>query len=484
MIRKLFFLGLMLIPFSDVKGLSFMGEVQNEPSAYVFLLALLAAAPYFLSLPGTQGVRRESMSALYLLPKIMFLVAGVVIVSAVSNFPDILETTFKGRVAPEKFVSAAVLVAYGFALSFLTYYLAGGRWQDFIARPLAVSVFICAAFSVFEIASNWFNVANGVYDVLFSLFHSGSPAWEWDPRLRSVAFEPPWFGNYAGFVWPWIFWAYRSGKGGARNFYFVAWMTLNVLIALSMARTAFLIVGGSLFVFLALRFVYLPPRLEQGDPRTRQAVSILFACCLALAVLAYMANLDFFVETVVASDSITNLSRLSSIVAAFDMFKDNPFLGLGLGQYGFHVQRYLPFWGYYSYEFKPMLTDPLGSWPSSYSVFARFAAELGLVGLVMWLGLWFGLTRTFIRNTLAYQAITGRLPSVVFPLVVSCFCVLLGGLATETVRFPLIWVTLGLGCRYLAEIRTVFSGTMPAAAVVQSADEQKDIMAPEAGVES
>ena len=103
-----------------------------------------------------------------------------------------------------------------------------------------------------------------------------------------------------------------------------------------------------------------------------------------------------------------------------------------------------------------MLTDPLAGWPSSYSVFARFAAELGIVGLIMWIGLWLGLARAFIKSTLIYQAATDLQPTVVFPLVAGCFCVLLGGFATESLHFPKIWVMLGLGCRYLEDIKMFF----------------------------
>lgn len=461
-VQKLFFLGMVFVPFSDIAGLPFLGEVQHEVSAYIFVLALVASSPALLSLAGTGGVLRGDAPRPYLLPSILLLLFGVVFLSAFVNAPEIVTTTFRGRGAPEKFISALVLLVYGFALAWLTYYLADRRWQDFIARPLAISVLLCAAFSVFEMAARWFGIGTGIYQALSLVVHSGSATPPWETRLRSVAFEPPWFGNYAGFVWPWLLAAARSETGVARRYYFSVWMVLNVLVVLSMARTAFLIVGGCAAVWVALRFVYLPPRFEHNDPRLRQATTLVVLGLLVVAILTYIVNLDVVVHAVMASDTVTNISRLSSIVAAFGMFGDRPFLGFGLGQYGFHVQHYLPFWGYYSYEFTPMFTDPRGEWPSSYSVFARFAAELGVVGLVAWLGLWLGLARTFVRDTLMYQALTGKLPSVVFPLVASCFCVLLAGLATESLRFPMIWVTMGLGCRYLAELRR----SQPASMVV------------------
>jgi hypothetical protein len=123
-----------------------------------------------------------------------------------------------------------------------------------------------------------------------------------------------------------------------------------------------------------------------------------------------------------------------------------------LGQYAFNLSKYVPQWGYLSYEMIAWLTHP-DLWPASYSVYARLAAELGFFGLVGWTGLWISLARKVLIASLNYQQLTGMVPAVAYPLITSCLCVLFSGLATDTFRIPMIWVTLGLCCRYVFEVR-------------------------------
>lgn len=136
------------------------------------------------------------------------------------------------------------------------------------------------------------------------------------------------------------------------------------------------------------------------------------------------------------------------------MFLDNPVFGLGLGQYGFYLGKYLPPWGHSSYEIAKWLTDPAQPWPASYFVYARRAGELGLAGLVKWIGFWIWLARRVLIASLNYQRATGLAPAAAYPLIASCFCVLFSGFTTDTFKTPMIWVTLGLCCRYLFEIRS------------------------------
>ena len=123
-----------------------------------------------------------------------------------------------------------------------------------------------------------------------------------------------------------------------------------------------------------------------------------------------------------------------------------------MGQFGFHLAENLPPWGHLSYEIVHWLNYP-DLWPVSNSLYARLGAELGLSGLVMWIGLWVLLARQVLIASLNYQRATELIPSVAYPLIASCFCVLFSAFTTDTFRTPMIWVTLGLCCRYLFEIR-------------------------------
>jgi hypothetical protein len=40
-----------------------------------------------------------------------------------------------------------------------------------------------------------------------------------------------------------------------------------------------------------------------------------------------------------------------------------------------------------------------------------------------------------------------------FPLIISCYCTLLSGIALDSLRTPMIWVSLGLSCSYIFDVR-------------------------------
>jgi hypothetical protein len=448
-LRGLFTLGLWLIPFSGIAGVRALGEMAHEASAYVFLPALLFAGSVALTRSRRGG--GSAFPRVVLLPRLAGVFWSIVAVSFLVNFGEISTITYQGRAGIEKFFSANLTIVYSFGLALLTYLLADERWPSFLAKPIAVSVGACFAFAVLEVLARWYGVGTGLYAALSGVIHGGFGEPKWDERLRSLAFEPPWLGNYLGFAWPWVLGGWLVSRGKTRLSYGLTLLACVLLLFGSMARTGFVMLAGETGVYFLLRSVYLSPQVE--SPRGAQAKRITSSFLILLGLLFILAvvftRFGAVVGDVIASDSTTNISRLSSILAGFKIFGDYPLLGAGLGQYGFHLEPSLPYWAYYSPEFsKPGDVD--GLWPSSYSIYARFAAELGIVGLGFWVGLWFWLVRRVCAISRFFRQATGRLPALAYPLVMSAFGVLLSGLSTESLRSPMIWITLGMACRYLA----------------------------------
>ena len=457
MTKILFFLGMMTIPFSGVVGLGFLGELQNNLSTYFFIAAIVSGAQFFATSSGILRAQGQEIPSTKLLAGIMLAVTIVIAVSFFVNAGSILTNVSHGRHAIEKFVSSFVLILYSFMLAYLTFFIAGHGWERAIRKPIAISALLCVAFSVFEILSP-LGIATGVYAFLDGIVHGGltPPGYAkgWDPRIRSLAFEPPDFGNYAGFAWPWLMAGWVSSHGRARYGYAVVWVFLTALVLYSGARTGLVLMAGVAFVLAVLRYGYLPPKPYKKGKSKSRVLTVFLTCLVLAAVLFCAANLQQYETDVIAGSSVSDLSRLASIEAAFNMFRDKPVFGLGLGQYGFYFDKYLPRWGHSSYEIANWLAHkPEQGWPASYLVYARLAAELGLAGLVMWIGLWIWLARSVLIASLNYQRATGLVPTAAYPLIASCFCVLFSGFTTDTFRTPMIWVTLGLCCRYLFEIR-------------------------------
>jgi O-Antigen ligase len=464
MIRTLFVLGMIAIPFSGVVGLPYFGEAQHELSFYFFMPAIFFGA---LSIPmqsRTVGRQLQEMPATKLITAIALAAASVIILSFLVNAGSILTGFSHGRYAIEKFVFSFIVILYCFMLAYLTFVVAGCAWAQTIYKPIAISAVLCAVFSVFEILSRHFGIATSIYSFLDGIVHGGYRPdilhKDWDLRIRSLAFEPPALGNYAGFAWPWLTAACFCSHGRARFGYITAWGLLTALMLYSGARTGIILLAGSTFVLAVLRFGYLPSKPYRREQIISHTVTALLTTLTLAAIVFFAANFQRYEASVISGSSVSDISRLASIETAFNIFLGNPIFGVGLGQFAFYLNKYVPQWGHLSWEMVTWLTDPQ-LWPSSYSVYARLAAELGVFGLVAWTGLWIFLARKVLIASLNYQQVTGMVPAVANPLIVSCFGVLFSGFTTDTFRTPMIWVTLGLCCRYLFEVRVYASKRYP-----------------------
>lgn len=481
MVRFLFILGIFFIPFNGISGFSIMGELKHELAAYFFICAILVC---FLSIMSLL-IKKQNVSSLIhahsLLPRIFIFTLFVILISGVFNFDSISSNLFRGRVAYEKYFSSMSVILFGFSLSALTYFVCEKDWRKSLILPISLSVLACAFFSIFEVL-NWYGYANYAYGFLRNIFHGGfnSPfnSWngqldlrlveEWDKRLRSLAFEPPAFGNYSGFAWIWVLSGFYLSIGVARFFYLTAFVLLNVMIVLCASRTGYVMLAGNVCVLLALRYIFMPPK--NVPPKTQRFFELnqqkitfssinwfpwimIFLSASALMCLAVYVSFNALRADIIAGDSASNISRLASQIAAFSMFADNPFFGTGFGQFGFNVAKHLPYWAFYSSEILPWLTFPDAPWPSVYSLYARLAAETGVLGFVGWIVLWLWGFVSVINLSRLHQAVFGGVPQIAYPLCVSCMAVLTSAIATDTFRTPMIWITLGLVCHYVIEMK-------------------------------
>ncbi len=454
MIYNLFRLALVAIPFTSIAGVSFLGESQHELSAYIFLAALMASfAPTLAHFRLTAGGRAEA-TQIYILPWIAAAMLTVIALSLLPNITTIKDNFFQGRSGLEKFISSTALVCFGFAIATLTYFVSARRpWDRMMVYPMALSVLLCAAFSAVEMTYRWTGALGDVFSLISAPVYGDIPILHWDTRLRSVAFEPPDFANSAGYIWPWLLGAVLFSKGSKRLLFLGIWLVLNVMIVLSEARTSLVVIVGMLAVFAALRLIFLPATPRKDAEKMILPVTLVFFLVVPAALIFLVSFYDDLVFAVVSGDRVSNTSRLASMTAAFRMFMEKPVFGFGFGQYAFHVKEFLPAWGFTSWEIRFWFLESFGYWPAAYSIYARFAADLGILGLVMWSGIWLWLAHALLTKTMAYRQKTGELPFAAYPLILSCFCVLLAGIPCDSVRAPMIWVTMGLSCRYLYELR-------------------------------
>jgi len=460
---KLFIISVIAIPFSDFAAILPLGELDRELSAYLFIITMCFVIASHLQLRKAQGEQSVRFASTYPLPQIMSLLLIIIGISFIMNFPAMLHGNFRGRVPMNKFLTSLLVVLYGFGLAYISYYLGQKEsWHRLIVRPVAISVAITSLVAIFEMISWFGGVFDSAYAVLSSMVHLGPvtrgygsalAGWSSDieGRVRSICFEPPALANYAGFAWPWVYAGIYSARKKAKPAYIALWLLCTGLVIVAMSRTSFVLLAGNIVVLLLLRTIYLSP--QPKEPIVHRTVSFFIMSLTAIAIVAFLFNTDNVTSYIISGTNVSNISRFASITAAFRMFADSPIWGYGFGQYGFHILDYMPSWGYYSWEIRMWLVNPFAVWPPVFSIYARFAAELGILGLVAWIGIWFVLARSIWRITLAYQHATGKVLLMSYPLIISCYCVLFSGIALDSMRTPMMWITLGLGCCYLRQTR-------------------------------
>ena len=148
--------------------------------------------------------------------------------------------------------------------------------------------------------------------------------------------------------------------------------------------------------------------------------------------------------------STSDLSRLAYQVTALKIFAANPIVGVGFGQFAFNAAASMPSWGFLSPEVRPSLLYPEAPWPNTYSLYARLAAELGVIGLLGWATLWSGLIISVRQAARTYAGFHRPVPVIAYAIIMSCIGVLVSGVTTDTFRTPIIGITLGAGACFIA----------------------------------
>ena len=458
----LFAIGLVTIPFDSVRGLNALGELGFELS-FPFFAAAIAAALWTDVRHGDSRI----LSSLSL--RVAAAALAVILLSFAANFSDITSIVFRERTGLNKFATTLLVIFYGFALAWLAEQLEPKRVAPFAARFIGWSAAITSAYLLIEFAGKhgWLG---GAFDAIDGIIHTRQAdiinAWNgqvnekvlygWDPRLRSVSFEPPAFGNYTGFAWPWVWFAAvkAAPERQLRAWGLFALFTAAILLAAS--RTGLLMLATNIAVMALLGALYARPAgKSEAAAAARLLAPIAIGAMLLIAALWSAGRYQEIVGGLMQGDSVSNISRFGFQVAGFNMFMAHPLLGVGLGQFGFHVVENLPDWIYRSPEVAPMITYPTAPWPNLYSIYARLLAELGIVGLVAWVVLWLGLAARLAARARSTQSSTRV--TLHYPIIMNCIGVLVSGIATDTFRTPMIWIALGLGCGVLARSRATVS---------------------------
>jgi hypothetical protein len=216
-------------------------------------------------------------------------------------------------------------------------------------------------------------------------------------RITSVAREASWFGSFTCVVLLFLlmsvrqiggFWRKLAGWGG------IALLLLIFLLGISKSSYAGLALEGAI-VLIAVIVIRHPWR---AIGKVFLGLVLLGCAMFTLAivapaifgkVVAPLVNKATMVyqlfEPLLLGDTnfISIGTRFGMSAAGISMGGDHPVVGVGLGQFGFHVYNYFPLWGLNS-ETIGWLSNDQNAWPSTSNLYTRLLAETGALCLILY----------------------------------------------------------------------------------------------------
>lgn len=383
-IEVLFFIGLVLIPFTQISGIELLREYAHESAIYCWLLGGALALVDDIWTKNNNRVLLKSKLILFW--SVFF---GWCLLTYVFNFSEIQSNYFKYRTGNNRFVFQIIslfLTSYFLVYYFTNVFTRVGIRESFIKirKVLLFTFFFVFTYAIVELCVGKFEslFAKKIIE-FFNLLPVLNKTEYYGGRLSSVCFEVPALGNYLILIYGWMFsYVFDDSKWYKR-----VWPSFLVifLTVLSGARAALVIV---LFQVILGWILYV--KISKIRINYKIVIS-------ALSVLLFLVFLVFFnwnkVDTIFkekmnlfdVEHSISNKTRYGMQYASLMVFRENPIKGVGFGQNGFWKQAYYPEWAVEeNYEFSEWyLNEEVYNFAPDFNLYTRLLAETGLVGLIL-----------------------------------------------------------------------------------------------------
>lgn len=243
-------------------------------------------------------------------------------------------------------------VLYTFGGAYMIYCWYYNNWKSafkILIKAILISVFVIFCYSTLEVF--YFTgeeLAKDILIIITPYFHSinvpGSAWGNWPPllppgtQLRSIFAEPSYFGIFAGFCIPFLWYCINNTKN--KVIYTIIFLTIAFFVFLSQARTATALLFGEIGL-LFLASVYF---------RNKLILKTVFLVCLSTSIAFFSANyfLNNFVDnifiqnnnktesyldknfySIFSDNKRSNSARYAYIKSAFRVGLDNPVFGVG-----------------------------------------------------------------------------------------------------------------------------------------------------------
>jgi len=437
---------------------------------FVLLIIVVLPRTYTRRLPGT------------LIPFFIFVLAALI--STAYAFTRGINPTIDVSMA-DRTVRTLATLAFG-GLFYISVSLVPQNKEDlrFTLKWLYAGFGVALVWASFQIVYViWFN--QSYFNFLNDLQSYVSIRRLFDKRISGMTYEPSWFAEQLTFVlMPWLFASILSKYSAFRwrlgaitvEAILLAWSSLALLFTYSRGGLALFAILLVIVVVIGLRRKYRhlysrPPKLLKMILQVSLVVLVLAAVVFVAAQKNnYFSRLWGYWTDEESEGTYFNYIAFSQRLAywetAYRIFEDYPFLGIGLGNFTFYFDEYLPDKPIRDPEIFSKLVPDVGrnQVVTVKNYLIRILAETGLLGISAYTGFLLAIVGCVVFLLLSpgadpqFWGIAGLLGLVAFIPVT---------LSVDSFAIPNIWVVFGIitaSAKVITQDASTKDGTISAGA--------------------
>ena len=436
----LILVGFFFIPFNSGINIPFFGEFSRESCVLFFLASGLVTLFEILF------KKKIYFPKSHFLIHLIFLFIIWIIVSFFVNFNDIQGYELKNTSGLKRFFSqiTSLIISISFFIFYYNAFRSESIWtllrlirRAFLLGFAFVSIYVLLETLIVKLKFSF--LQNLLY--LFDYFPFTDVNLDLGLyRISGPTFEPPSFATYLITVTPWML------------SYIITHKTILKYIPSVLVLTFGLLSGSRAGIFIiTIQFiVFFSCFLNFKKYQTYLIKLLFFGGIAALLIFAFKGRTitNYIAEKATSFNiegdqhSISNKSRFGIQYANYEVFKKNPFFGVGFGQQSFEAKKYYPRWSIKdNWEFRlKYLNDNHPSFVPGYNLYIRLLAETGFIGLIIFLAI------LILSITMCLIAIYQKNKNHLIYLIVltSLIGTGLNWLKVDSFRDYIFWINLAL----------------------------------------
>ena len=428
--------GIFFMPFNSWDGIPFLGEYYRDSCVLFFIAA-------FLILLFKKKIKLPFHSPIFYILVIFFLWA---LLSTALNTETVSQYYFKQTSGTTRFIRqflSLIIAAFILPITFYNCFLnfETEKLLYKIRRVIYYSFIIVIIYSIVEVLIVKFNLQFLKKPVLNLFDYFPFVDAKTDLRLgriSSVTFEPPALGTYLITIFSWMCSYIITSKSYYKHIPSIA---VILLAFISGSRAAFFIILIQAIIFIVV--------ISQSQQYSKLFTNIIVALSITIStgliisapkIISYLDNEIQSFKLDNADHSLSNKSRFGIQYAMYEVFLENPIIGVGYGQQAFESRSKYPSWAKRNnWEFRlKYLNQNNKRFPPGYNLYLRLASEVGIVGV--------GILLLFISYILiwCYNNINSKNNLLGIIIFISIVGFLLNWLKMDTFRIYGFWICLAL----------------------------------------